>query len=328
MILSIKKKLSPYKAIISLVLNYFYDLKRYYNSVYNTKNKSNYKNLEANLIKHYHVLEKGLSMPKVKKGFGQEVAMSLINLCEKYIGLGFDINNNQFLSSIYVLQKYISFNTKYCDLTEMTERYEKILKSININENQLEGGYKLISREDIQNVTNQGFREFSANRYSIRDYSEEDVDTKILIDSIKIAQKSPSACNRQASRVYIVENKELISKVLSYQNGNRGFGHLTNKLLIITSDIRVFEGVHERNQSFIDGGMFAMSLLYGLHYNGLGACALNWSTDYKRDLTFKKAIGINYNENILMMVSVGHLKESFKVAVSKRRNIDDIITII
>jgi hypothetical protein len=50
---------------------------------------------------------------------------------------------------------------------------------------------------------------------------------------------------------------------LKLQGGIRGFGHLTNKLIVITSDTAVF--LMMKDQAFIDGGMYAMNVLYGLH---------------------------------------------------------------
>jgi nitroreductase len=325
---TIKNVLRPIKLILILIKNYYHDLKRYYIYTHTHIGKLTLMSVEADIIKHYHVLEKGLSMPEVKKGFGLDVATSLITLCEHYFKLGYSVENYQIRSALNVLKKYIDYNSQFVNLSDMEERFDKIVLKTKINTENTEGGYKNLSKEEVNNITNADFKIFSANRYSIRNYSERDVDTKLLEDAIKIAQKSPSVCNRQGSKVYIVSDKDLISKTLKFQNGNRGFGHLANKLLIVTSDLRVFEGVHERNQSFIDGGLFAMSLLYGLHYNGLGACPLNWCTDYHRDQKLKKSIGINDYENIIMMISVGHLQDEFKVAVSPRKDLEDIITFI
>ncbi|RAP74003.1 nitroreductase family protein [Paenibacillus montanisoli] len=323
MISFLKKRLRPIKIIYTLIMNYYYDFSRYYRYT----SRTNYqKNLEANIIKHYHVLEKGLSMPVVKQGFGVDVATSLISLCERYIENGYSLESKQFLSALSVLEKYINYNSKYYDLTDMKKGYGKITRELVVNKNQTEGGFKYLTKDEIIKSANSGFMEFSACRYSVRNYTDEEVDINLLKEAIKVAQKTPSACNRQSSKVYVVCDKNLINKVLGFQNGNRGFGHLANKLLIVTNDLRVFEGVHERNQSFIDGGMFAMSLLYGLHYNGLGACPLNWSTTTEVDRKFKKAVGINDSENIMMMISVGHLQDSFKVAVSKRRDIEEVLS--
>jgi nitroreductase len=289
------------------------------------KSKIHPKNLEAQITKNYHILEKGLSMPEIKEKFGKEAATNLLIQCEKYVKFGYSLDNNQFLSAIKVLEKYLEYNWQFLDLKE---HFNQIVNSLNLQMDHVDGGAKCLSKEDIYQSIKKDFKEFSANRYSIRNFSDEEVDEKILIDAIRIAQKTPSVCNRQSSKVYIVRKKDLIQKVLSYQNGNRGFGHLVNKLLIVTTDIRYFIGGSERNQPYIDGGMFAMSLLYGLHYYGLGACPLNWCTNYRKDKKFKKMFGINDCENIIMIIAIGHLKDKFKVAVSQRRNLEDIVAYI
>jgi hypothetical protein len=72
--------------------------------------------------------------------------------------------------------------------------------------------------------------------------------------------------------VYSVSNDTAIEQVLALQNGNRGFGHLAKRVLIVSADLHAFIGPIERNKAFVDGGMFAMSLLYALHRLELGAC--------------------------------------------------------
>ncbi len=97
--------------------------------------------------------------------------------------------------------------------------------------------------------------------------------------------------------------------MLPLQGGNVGFGHLIKKLLIITADLCAFDGTHERNQGFIDGGMFAMSLLYSIQFHGLGACALNWARALETDLALRSEINIRESNVILMMIGVGHIPD-------------------
>lgn len=79
---------------------------------------------------------------------------------------------------------------------------------------------------------------------------------------------------------------------MSYQNGNSGFGHTVPALFVITSDMRIFEKSGERNQGWVDGGLFAMALVYALHALGLGACMLNWSQDHDQDDALRAAFEI------------------------------------
>jgi nitroreductase len=93
----------------------------------------------------------------------------------------------------------------------------------------------------------------------------------------------------------------------------------------VTSDLRHFMNIGERNQGWIDGGMFSMQLLLALHAEGLGACPLNWSTDYKEDERFRAISVIPDHEIIMMFIAVGHLPDEFKIAQSARRPLSEIL---
>ena len=162
-------------------------------------------------------------------------------------------------------------------------------------------------------------------RRSVRNYSPDPVSLSVIEEAVSLAQQSPSVCNRQGARVWWVLRREKIDEILTLQNGNRGFGHLAQALLIVTCELSVFEGSNERNQVFIDGGLFAMSLLYSLSHNGLGACPLNWCVDSNRDKDLHKLTNIPDAHQVVMLISVGHVPEEFSVAVSQRHDLKYIL---
>lgn len=71
-----------------------------------------------------------------------------------------------------------------------------------------------------------------------------------------------------------IVDPEKIATALKIQGGFNGYG-MPPVLLLITSDIRAFMNNGERNEPFVDGGLFSMSLLYALEAYGLAACPLN-----------------------------------------------------
>jgi len=74
--------------------------------------------------------------------------------------------------------------------------------------------------------------------------------------------------------------------------------------------------------------MFAMSLLYSLHYLKLGTVTLNWSYE-KSQNEFLYNLGlVPKNERVILFIGVGHVPEYFKVAVSEKRELVDILNII
>ena len=47
----------------------------------------------------------------------------------------------------------------------------------------------------------------------------------------------------------------------------RGFKEYVPYLIIVTNDLSSWDNVNERNQCFIDGALFASTLIYALHSN-------------------------------------------------------------
>ena len=68
-----------------------------------------------------------------------------------------------------------------------------------------------------------------------------------------------------------------MKKVLELQSGSRGFADKIDKLLIISYDIKSYQGSGDRNTGYIDSSLFAMTLIYALTFMGIGTVPLNWS---------------------------------------------------
>lgn len=333
MIKKIIKKILPKKFIdlityfvqsVHISKNFFYDFLRFkkHSATLYVKNAGQ---LEGKIIAHYHVIEKGLSYENVRLGFGKGVVIELIKLLHEYNEKKYDASNKQYNIAVSVVSKYIEIHDNaHYDISKIKDDFEKIESPVMCNG----GGSLQLKKDDIIQKSKSDFRELAFSRYSIRDFTEKKVDTDLLEEAVRIAMKSPSVCNRQTSRVYIVSDKDRIKKHLSYQNGNRGFGHKINKLLIVTSDLHYFNGSFERNQNFVDAGIFTMSLLYAIHYLGLGAITLNWCADYDKDKKYRQFSKINESENIILMIGVGHIPDKIKVPISYRKQVEDIIRYI
>lgn len=306
-----------------LASNYAYDFKRFLrNSTIDAKIRTKTQ-MCALITMDYHRIEKGLALKNPRLGFGSEIIDRLISnlkqYCQKY---GID-ETVQF--AINTLSAYYEFNLKQG--LDNQQLYQEIntLKSHDISYGNTLGGVMEVTKDQILAAVPTDYRAFTESRYSVRNFAPIEVDIKLIKTAIAIAQKTPSVCNRQSAKVHIYSDPKDKEKVLSFQNGNRGFGDQASKVLIVTSDLQHFISVGERNQCWIDGGMFAMSLVYALHSLGLGTCCLNWSVDFLTDRNLKKNAGISDSESIMMMIAVGHLPNKFKVAQSPRKNIDEVM---
>jgi nitroreductase len=141
--------------------------------------------------------------------------------------------------------------------------------------------------------------------------------------AVDLAMRSPSVCNRQTARIHVFTGEDA-QRALSFQSGNRGFGHRIPMVIIVTSDLRYFTGTAERYQGWIDGGMFSMLLLLALHAQGLGAVSLNWSVNNERDRELRNAVAIPEYERVIMLIGCGFPSPDGLVPVSSRRLATDV----
>lgn len=319
------KVLEVAKAFL-LLLNFYSDFKRYLKWSSANRTIGTQTNLRALITMDYHRLEKGLSLKNPRVGFGKDAIERLSNLLPEY--------QNKYGSdetvtiTLNALQEYYDFNLKHGLDHENAYQTISQVKS-NLPKNGClsgeEGGTKTVNKNAIKEAAKVDFKSFVMSRYSVRQFTDEDVDISLIEEAVRMAQKTPSVCNRQSCRVYTFSQEKQKQKVLSCQNGNRGFGDQASQVLIVTSNLEHFTSLGERYQGWIDGGMFSMSLVYALHSLGVGTCCLNWSVKSKQDKKLKMTAGIPDSDLVIMMIAVGHLPEEFKVAQSPRKPLKEVL---
>lgn len=308
--------------LFSLIINYLYDLKRYYVYSDSPKRKTSVSHLKTRMTENYHAIEKGLSLKDIRLGFGKDRIKELLEIIELYIEKKYDTKDYVYQNCLQVLKEYVDYHTRNnYNVDYLAEKLEKF----SVNSDLITGGTILVKKDSLLRHSRGDFESLALNRHSIRNFSNEKIDYKKVSSAIELAGRTPSSCNKQPSRVYTIKDKNLINKALSFQSGNIGFGHLVDCLLIVTFDIESFNGAKNRNQGYIDGGMFAMSLIYSLQFQGLGSCALNWASDKVQDQSLREEINIKKSENVIMMIAVGNLPETLRVPKSLRLKNNDVL---
>ncbi len=169
-----------------------------------------------------------------------------------------------------------------------------------------------------------GFAELAEQRHSIRSFREGDSISHAEIEkAVHIALRTPSVCNRQPARIRLYTNPEMVSRILKIQGGFGGYT-CPPGLLLITADLRSFMSENERNEAYIDGGLFGMSMLYALEYESIAACPLNAMFSRKAEAETRRLLNIPDYEVFIMYIAVGHFAGKTVTCESHRFDIDKV----
>ena len=316
-----------------LILGYLNDWLRFfkYSSVkasifFGRSNKMlrNKEQLRSLIVADYHKIEKGLALKNRRPGFGIVVVQRLLDNIEEYCqSFAYDQPVEIAFSCLVEYQTFNNIN--HSSNESINKRIDHLKNKLSTNEDKGNGGTVILTKANILENGKKDLEHFFNSRYSIRDFSNEKIDQKDFKQAISMAQKTPSVCNRQSIRAYLYKEKREVLKVLSCQNGSASFADKVTSVFIITSNLETFFTPDERNQCWIDGGLFSMSLVYSLHSLGIGSCCLNWCSSKKDDQKLYAITGIPKSEVEIMLIACGKYPEELRVAKSTRRSIDEVL---
>lgn len=256
---------------------------------------------EARLTMAYHSVEKGFALPEPRRPFGKAAAEKMLKLLAHRP----EQPDNQ---------PYIGYSQRALGSLEAWN--EK--GSINV-----EASPFLLSGP--QPLDGAHARDFFGSRHSVRNFDPEKVPTEEDLRSVvELARNTPSVCNRQGFRVHLFRSREDIDAILKIQNGATGFAEVVPAVGVVTARRAMFVGPDERNQRWVDGGLFAMTLVWAAHARGLATCMLNWSLPSVSSARLRKVADIPEGEDIVVIIAFGHAMKGSRVARSQKRSVDDL----
>lgn len=307
-------------AVIDGISYYSNDLKYFiHNSKVGNWNQSQ-DSWRASLAALYHVIEKGLSMPNRRLGFGRDRLIILIEKCDNYYKqFGMD---SQLAYAVAIVKEYdeLHKSENYRLDGQLQSKIDLLLQSFPNIQAAKQASY---TKEKYFSKTAASFDEFSRSRHSMRHFRGA-IPIETIERAVDLAKNAPSACNKQPVRVYAVSDIASVNKVLDMQQGNRGFGQNIDKVLIVTTQFSGCTRYSERYMPFLDAGIFSMNLLYSLHYYHVGAIPLVWLNSKKRDTELRKLVGIPSDEIPAIIIGTGDVSDEIVCAISPRLETDII----
>lgn len=302
---------------ILLNINYFQDAYNYfkYSSVFS---KNTFYKKESDIIIAYHSIEKGFLYENIKPRFAKNKVEFIISAIDHIVNFDKAKINGQVLVAINVLTKYYEYHLlKNVDINDYFSRikYEEYKK---YSKDSFVPSHKVSKIEFYKNIK-KSFLDFSKSRKSIRDFNGEIISFQEIEQVINLANSAPSVCNRQSSKVYLTNDKEKIDGILKIQGGFTGYEKNVKQILVLVSNKNYFYSIGERNQMYIDGGIYLMNLLYSLHFYGIAACPANWGKCVSDDKKMRKYLDIPMQEQIICLIPIGYARNEISYANSERR---------
>lgn len=282
------------------------------------RTEDNISKMQYTLLRENHIIEKGMSMKSPKKGFGQnKVSILLEHLMQYYLLYG---HQDLFFLSypLATIKEYIDF-TRFngVSIPEIEKKYNQFVHKVGELDIVTIAGVKQVNVADIQNKAMGDFKSLLYSRHSIRYFRKELPEHGIIDEVLALAQRTPSACNRQGWKTYVYYNEASYS-LLKWQGGARGFEEEIPCSILVTANLNAFLG-HEVFQAYVDGGLYAMNLINALHYKGLGTIPLSCGFHFDK-LNLLHQFDIPENEVPIVIIGCGILMDEFKVAISARLN--------
>ena len=111
-----------------------------------------------------------------------------------------------------------------------------------------------------------------------------------------------------------------------YHVGSNTFSRNIPALLVVTASLAQNLEGGERSMAWVDGGMFAQSLLLALYSLGLASVTLNWyEATPASDMAVRETLRINNAENIIVLIGTGHYPTEFRYPRSMRKPLSEVL---
>lgn len=261
--------------------------------------------LSAQIMLLMHALEKGMSFTDSAREFGKDKAVSLARLIDKYLDK-YKIDDTCVVA-INVLHEYL----KNINSTKDSKSRELINKVLAKHSEVVKDGFagtKTVCEPPVFDKIS--IEQFFSTRSSVRNYSDVPVSDEEIKSALHIASYTPSACNRQTSRVHVFRDRDKMKEIIDNQLGNQNWCDNATILFLVTVNISYFGGVYERHQGLIDGGLYSMNFVHGLHLNHVASCFKMFVRGVKIEREFRKITRIPENEIPIVLILAGHYKTS------------------
>ena len=273
-----------------------------------------------NVLLLCHSLEKGMGIPNVRKGYGQEKAGKLIEALSEMHNSG-KTDLYEYREALSILIAYFKYQDDAgIDISSLKQKSESFIYD---GTAPYHGGYQILNDDTFLKGKSIDFASFINSRHSMRTYSNEEITEDEINQVISLAKRAPSACNREPWKFYYSSNKNITSHIAESLPAQSFIADIPY-VGIVTVDKTLFNA-NEVNQWFINGGIFSSFLILAFHSVGIGSCIFQFPLYAKSKDQLRTLLNMPENEEIICGVGFGKYPTEAKCIFADRRPNNTIV---
>src|SRR5690606_3031052 len=229
-----------------------------------------------------------------------------------------------------VLSSYFSIVTHTEKIIALKEKFQSIAPSTSSTSNPdttIKSVPYELEKLPALALTYEQLHTLLKRRHSVRWYNEKIVSDDLIRKAVTAALTSPSACNRQAFNVYSIKDNTL-DEVKKLKLGFEIFADNIHTFLFIVGDQSAYIEERDKHLIYIDGGLFAMSLMLAFETMGVSTCPINFPDMAWLDAEMDRILGLSPYQKGVMLMSIGYADPTSPVPFSAKKCTDEVLTFI
>ena len=279
------------------------------------------------LRRNIHRLEKGILMRPRRPVFALDYLMETMEFYERATGQHAslpDVDIDELTWAHAVLREYFSIIDagKNPVVDAARARFNATLAQFRPDDVQRVPYER--ARTSPSQVRYEDLLALAVQRRSVRWFEQRPVPRELIDKALLVGRQSPSACNRLPYSFRIFDDPEMVRRVCSIPVGTAGYGHQIPTIAVVIGRLNHYFSARDRHVIYVDAALAAMPFMLALETLGLSSSVINWPDFEPLERKMQNALGLAYDERVIMLVAIGYADPQGLVAHSEKKPLDGL----
>lgn len=270
-----------------------------------------------------HRIEKGLASadrrPVFAEGYVAELVEAVARLATWCAMPGHEADRDTLAWAVDVLDDYFATVEATPLITAARDRHQATVEALRAVPGDRRPQYR---PSDPPPVTIEELTGLTERRRSVRAFLDKPVPREMIDQAMHVAAQSPSACNRQAFEFRFYDDSEAAARVADLAPGFDPAGRPVPVMGAIVGKYRAYYRERDMHVVYIDASLAAMAFVLAAESLGLASCCINWPSIPKLDRRATAELGLEPDEEIIMLLAVGYADPTVPSPYSQKASLD------